>query len=57
MDHTELLDLISSFANDVGLPVYYESIEAKTFLPGILIRMGTLVIDKEKLLYPRQYIT
>lgn len=47
-----LPEILSSFVKDVGLEVSYEPIETKTFLPGILVRRGGLVIDKKKLLYP-----
>jgi hypothetical protein len=43
---------IISFIRSIGIAVIEEAIEADTFLPGILIRNGELVIDKNKLLYP-----
>jgi hypothetical protein len=47
-----LTENIAAFVTGIGLEVYWEPIEVKTFLPGILIKNGALVIDKEKLLYP-----
>lgn len=43
---------ILSFLNDIGISYSFEPIEGETFLPGLKLRMGTLVIDMEKLLYP-----
>lgn len=40
-----------SFLQDIGLKVTHEVILHQTFLPGLFIRNGVLVIDKEKLLY------
>lgn len=43
---------VENFLRDIGIPVIEETITAETFLPGILIRNGTIVIDREKMLYP-----
>lgn len=51
--HTiDLLSLIVDFLLEIGIKVHFEKIEDSTFLPGIRIRAGGLVIDKEKLLFP-----
>ena len=41
-----------SFVQEIGLPVSVESIDEPSFLPGIMIKDGGLVIDPDKLLYP-----
>lgn len=46
------LSTITAFLEEIGLPVFWETIQEPTFLPGIYLRNGTVVIDKEKLLYP-----
>lgn len=47
-----IIDRITSFLQDIDLVVIYEVIQEKTFLPGLCIRNGALIIDREKLLYP-----
>jgi len=46
------LDLILPFLDQIGIAVSKRPLAAKTFLPGILIEAGALVIDREKLKYP-----
>lgn len=41
-----------SFLNEIGIPVEYNTLLHKTFLPGVAIINGGLVIDSEKLKYP-----
>jgi hypothetical protein len=48
----DMLNTIISFLESIGLQVLQEEIEGKTFLPGILIRNGALIVDSSKLLYP-----
>jgi hypothetical protein len=43
---------IIAFIRHIGINVFFEQIEVATFLPGIRIRSGSLVVDDEKLLYP-----
>ena len=43
---------ILAFLERIGLPVRREPIEGKTFMPGITIRGGELVIDEDELAYP-----
>jgi hypothetical protein len=38
--------------NEISIAVHFKTIEYKTFLPGISIEKGELIIDEEKLLYP-----
>ena len=46
------MQAIKDFLQEIGIPYIEETIAEETFLPGILIRRGTLVVDNEKLLYP-----
>jgi hypothetical protein len=48
---TEMIEILA-FLRRVGLPVRHERIEEKTFMPGVTIRCGELVIDKDELVYP-----
>lgn len=52
IDSSAATDAIILFIRSIGIPVHEERIEADTFLPGILIRNGELVMDKNKMLYP-----
>ncbi len=40
------------FIREIGLQVWKETIEEKTFVPGVLIKHGGLAVDEDKLLYP-----
>ncbi|MEK7227145.1 MAG: hypothetical protein AAB221_15880 [Bacteroidota bacterium] len=40
------------FLQGIGIPVHFRSISYNTFLPGISIEKGEIVIDKEQLKYP-----
>lgn len=44
--------IIVAFLREIGIPVYADSLPEPTFLPGILIQRGGLVIDAERLLHP-----
>lgn len=50
--HFEHLEPMLTFLAGIGLPVREEHFREKSFLPGILIRNGQLVIDRARLLYP-----
>ena len=43
---------IVEFLRDIGFSVVSESIDGESFLPGILIRDGVIVVDRMKLTYP-----
>jgi hypothetical protein len=43
---------IVTFLRDIGIPVYTEKLTDSTFLPGILLRHGGIVIDVERLRFP-----
>ncbi len=46
-----LTQKIVDFINDIGIEVKKESLDEDTFLPGILIDKGVMIVDEEKLLY------
>ncbi len=52
MNKKQLIDDIVAFIRWCGIEVCFESILGQTFLPGMLIRRGVLVIDTDKLKYP-----
>ena len=43
---------IIDFIRQIGIEVEVAVIEEETFLPGILIKEGKLLVDRDKLLYP-----
>ena len=43
---------ITTFLTEIGLEVQMEEITGETFLPGMKIRNGSLIIDAAKLKYP-----
>ena len=43
---------IAGFLEGIGIPVRAATIEEATFLPGVIIDRGTLLVDEQKLLYP-----
>ncbi|SDH59218.1 hypothetical protein SAMN05421827_13037 [Pedobacter terrae] len=43
---------ILSFLKEIGISYRLESIDTETFLPGLKLHAGTLLIDMEKLTYP-----
>lgn len=47
-----IVEQLICFLQEIGIDVLYEPIPHKTFLPGLSIRNGALIIDREKLLYP-----
>jgi hypothetical protein len=49
---TEYIPLMLAFIEKIGIPVRFEKISSITFVPGLKIENGVLVIDNEKLLYP-----
>ncbi len=42
---------IVDFIQSIGIEVRKETISEKTFLPGILINKGVMIIEEERLLY------
>jgi hypothetical protein len=43
---------IADFISNIGLDLVRGSIGDNTFLPGILVRNGSIIVDEEKLRYP-----
>ena len=41
-----------SFVRGIGIPVVAEALHEPTFLPGLTIRAGVLLVDEARLLYP-----
>lgn len=41
-----------SFLHEIGIETRFEKLEESCFLPGLSIRNGTIIIDKEALSYP-----
>jgi hypothetical protein len=52
MTKEKLLDTIIPFLETTGIPVQYGTLEGDCFLPGLSIENGTVIIDRERLLYP-----
>lgn len=43
---------IARFLNDIGIPTIPAEFDRETFLPGILVSDGTLLVDEKKLAFP-----
>lgn len=52
MSDQQLIDKIVAFIRSIGLEANFESVPDDTFLPGILIRDGNIIIDRKRLKYP-----
>ena len=52
MDHAEHYASIFAFLTRIGVPVVEETLPADTFLPGIALRAGGLVVDPDKFIWP-----
>lgn len=52
MNEREPYEAILGFLVNIDIPVREEPIDEETFLPGIYLDRGTLVIDRDKLAYP-----
>ena len=53
MENTdELITTMTDFLQEIGIVIHFESIGKSTFLPGLELRNGELVVDREKLAYP-----
>src|SRR6478735_3487075 len=50
--HQHLMDKCIQFLTGIGIPTSFRKIENGSFLPGLLIEQGCIVIDKDALLYP-----
>ena len=49
MIHAEALAPIETFLNRIGLPVTRSALSEDSFLPGVVIKKGALVVDPERL--------
>jgi hypothetical protein len=47
-----VIDIITDFVLSIGLDVVKRPIPGDTFLPGLLLENGKIIIDPDKLLYP-----
>lgn len=52
MTNESITETIIGFIKKTGIPVYREPITGQTFLPGMMIKDGALIVDTERLLYP-----
>ena len=52
MEKDHIIANLSNFLTQIGIEVIEEKINVETFLPGLLIRNGSLVFDRNSLLYP-----
>jgi hypothetical protein len=43
---------IVAFLREIGIPVYIDTLTEPTFLPGILLKHGGIVVDVERLRFP-----
>jgi hypothetical protein len=48
----DLTQKIADFLNEIGIPTIPAKIFEQTFLPGILVKNGGLLVDEEKLAFP-----
>jgi hypothetical protein len=47
-----LAERLAAFVRDIGLPLHAAALPADTFLPGLDIRDGAVVVDATRLAYP-----
>lgn len=52
MDKDAIIDKICRFLTGIGLPFAERALPHATFLPGLAIDNGVLIIDRDRLLYP-----
>jgi hypothetical protein len=48
----DLTGRIADFLNEIGIRVIPAKLNGQTFLPGVLVKDGKLLIDEEKLAFP-----
>lgn len=51
-DETALFEQCVRFLNSIGIETSYRKIGSKSFLPGLLINKGTIIIDTDALEHP-----
>jgi hypothetical protein len=47
-----LTQKIAGFLNEIGIPTHPARLDGETFLPGIRVRGGALLVDEERLAFP-----
>lgn len=52
MFQNDLTERITKFLNEIGIGILPVKLSGETFLPGISVSNGKLLVDEEKLLYP-----
>jgi len=52
MFENELNKKIAQFLNEIGIRTIPAKLDSETFLPGILVKNGALLVDEEKLSFP-----
>lgn len=52
MQHQTSFRPIVDFLTGIGIPITEETLPSDTFLPGIALRAGGIVVDPDKLLWP-----
>lgn len=48
----DLTNKIADFLTEIGIVLIPAKLDAQTFLPGILVQSGKLLVDEEKLTFP-----
>jgi hypothetical protein len=48
----ELIQKLTGWVENAGVPVRFEALTEDTFLPGLTIEGGALVVDRERLTWP-----
>jgi hypothetical protein len=52
MEQVLAFDKALAFIQEIGIPVLFQSIESPSFLPGLRIQNGSIIIDKAQLKFP-----
>jgi hypothetical protein len=47
-----LTEKLAAFVREIGIEVWAEALDAPTFLPGLDIRGGAILVDETRLTYP-----
>ncbi|GLQ30242.1 hypothetical protein [Litoribrevibacter albus] len=48
----DITNRITTFLQHLGIKIQFSPLNETTFLPGLLIRQGELIVDLDKLMYP-----
>lgn len=52
MERNEVIEKCYAFLRSIGIEVKEEKIEGKAFTPGITIRKGAVIVDRDEMKYP-----